>query len=29
MEIVLPFVIYFAIWAIVISGSVYFNKNTT
>ncbi len=27
MEIILAFAIYFAIWAVVISGSVYFNKN--
>jgi len=28
MEIVLPLVFYAAIWALVISGSIYFNKNT-
>jgi hypothetical protein len=27
MQVILPIVIYFAIWAAVIYGSIYFNKN--
>ncbi len=27
MEILLALAIYFAIWVVVISGSIYFNKN--
>jgi hypothetical protein len=27
MKVILPIVIYFAIWAAVIYGSIYFNKN--
>jgi hypothetical protein len=27
MEVIVPIVIYFAIWAVVIYGSIYFNKN--
>jgi hypothetical protein len=27
MQAILPIVIYFAIWAAVIYGSIYFNKN--
>jgi hypothetical protein len=27
MKVILPVAIYFAIWAVVIYGSIYFNKN--
>jgi hypothetical protein len=27
MKVILPIAIYFAIWALVIYGSIYFNKN--
>jgi hypothetical protein len=27
MEVIIPIVIYFAIWAVVIYGSNYFNQN--
>jgi hypothetical protein len=27
MKVILPLAIYFAIWVIVIYGSIYFNKN--
>jgi hypothetical protein len=27
MKVILPLAIYFAIWAVVIYGSIYFNKN--
>ncbi len=29
MEIILPLVVLFAIWVLVIWGSTYFNKNVT
>jgi len=29
MQVIIPLAIYFAIWALVIWGSVYFNKNVT